>query len=665
MSTRYRAHTLAGCTTAALLLASAMTPAAAQSPARAPLAVDSARITISGTSNVHAYTAATTNVRLTGAQVASTVAGPDFWTLVTKPGGLEGFEVTIAAATLSSPKEGLDKNMHKALKVTEHPDITFRLMRLEAGAAPGSLQAVGVLRIAGVTREVTLPIETALTAETLKVTGELPLLMTDYGITPPKAMLGMLKTDPKVVVTFEVTLSERSAPSTAAFASGPSAEDPPAEEPKKTPNAAPADTDEDADVASALDAWKKGRQIPLQYYRAQDQRGINVFETTKDPGAEFKGVRIDFGAAFTSQVQNLVHRNTAAPVVVGGVNTNQLQNIGFGFNNSTANLYLNAQLAPGVRVALTSYLSARHHNETWVKDGYIQIDESPLDIVPLKALMQIITLRVGHFEINYGDAHFRRSDNGNALYNPFVGNYILDAFTTEIGAEAYLKTKGIIAMASVTGGEIRGTVVTPGQRGPAFIGKLGVDRQVKKDLRVRLTGSMYRADKAMSSTLYGGDRAGSRYYWVMENTAATESAQFTSGLINPGFKNKVTAMQVNPFVKFRGLEVFGVIEKAEGMASTEVTERTFKQYAVDTVYRFLPDEKLFVGVRYNKAYGELPGITGDAGANRWQIGGGWFIMPGLLAKVEYVDQKYFGYPAANIKNGGRFRGVMLEGVVAF
>jgi hypothetical protein len=267
-------------------------------------------------------------------------------------------------------------------------------------------------------------------------------------------------------------------------------------------------------------------------------------------------------------------------------------------------------------------------------------------------------------EINYGDAHFRRSDNGNAIYNPFVGNYIMDAFTTEVGGEVYLKAKSLIAMASITGGEVRGTVLTPGQRGPAFIGKLGVDRQVKKDLRVRLTGSMYRADKALSNTLYGGDRAGSRYYWVMENTAATESAQFTSGLINPGFRNKVAAYQVNPFVKFRGLEVFGVIERAEGRALTEVTERTFNHYAVDTVYRLAAD-KLFVGVRYNKAEGELPGITSDAGAKRWQVGGGWFITPGLLAKVEYVDQKYFGYPAANIKNGGRFKGLMLEGVVAF
>ena len=48
-----------------------------------------------------------------------------------------------------------------------------------------------------------------------------------------------------------------------------------------------------------------------------------------------------------------------------------------------------------------------------------------------------------------------------------------------------------------------------------------------------------------------------------------------------------------------------------------------------------------------------------------EFGGGWFITPGLLAKAEYVNQTYFGYPAGNIKNGGKFDGLMLEGVVAF
>jgi hypothetical protein len=48
----------------------------------------------------------------------------------------------------------------------------------------------------------------------------------------------------------------------------------------------------------------------------------------------------------------------------------------------------------------------------------------------------------------------------------------------------------------------------PGQRGPTFIGKAGFDRKVRPDLRIRMTGSDYKSDKAMSSTLYGGDRAG-------------------------------------------------------------------------------------------------------------------------------------------------------------
>jgi hypothetical protein len=409
----------------------------------------------------------------------------------------------------------------------------------------------------------------------------------------------------------------------------------------------------------------KARPILMQYFRPYDQRGINIFETPKDPGVEYTGFKLDFGAAFTSQVQNISHSNTATPVMVNGVNTNQLADIGFGFNNSTANLYLNAQLAKGIRVALSTYLSSRHHNETWVKDGYILIDGSPIDHDMLNLLMQFVTLRIGHFEINYGDAHFRRTDNGNAVYNPFVGNYILDSFTTEIGAEVYLRANNVMVMGAVTGGEIRGTVLTPEKRSPAIIGKVGYDRKVKPDLRVRLTGSMYHTERAMSNTLFGGDRAGSRYYYVVENTAATESAQFTSGLINPGFRNEVTAIQVNPFVKYRGFEVFGVLERAEGRAVTESTNREFTQYAVDAVYRFLPSEKAFAGVRFNKVEGQLQGIANDVTADRWQVGGGWFILPGLLAKVEYVNQKFDGYPANNIRNGGKFHGVIAEGVVAF
>ena len=206
MALRRSAHTVLGCGLAFALYLGANGIAAARQESAAPLGIDTARVTIAGTSNIHAYTASTTVVRVTRAQLAAGIAGPNFWEGIVKLGALEAFEVAIPAANLASPKEGLDKNMHKALKVEQHPDITFRLLRIEPAAA-GALKAVGLLKIAGVEHEVALAIKTQRVESGLAVKGDLTLLMTDYGIKPPTAMLGMLKTDPKVTVTFETVVA--------------------------------------------------------------------------------------------------------------------------------------------------------------------------------------------------------------------------------------------------------------------------------------------------------------------------------------------------------------------------------------------------------------------------------------------------------------------------
>jgi hypothetical protein len=184
----------------------AVVPAAAmREAASTPLTLGATRVTLSGTSNIHAYTASTTAARLVRLQLANgaLAAGLDE---MLKPGAIEAFEIAIPAATLTSPREGLDKNMHKALKATEHPDITFRLSRFEGAGASGAVRGVGTLTIAGVQREVALALKLQRHDASFTVTGEVTLLMTDFGIAPPKAMLGMLKTDPKVTVTFETVL---------------------------------------------------------------------------------------------------------------------------------------------------------------------------------------------------------------------------------------------------------------------------------------------------------------------------------------------------------------------------------------------------------------------------------------------------------------------------
>jgi hypothetical protein len=276
---------------------------------------------------------------------------------------------------------------------------------------------------------------------------------------------------------------------------------------------------------------------------------------------------------------------------------------------------------------------------------------------------------VGHNDVNFGDVHYRRTDGGNGMYNPFVENYIMDAFSTEIGGEVQFKKAGFLGSVTVTNGEINGRVEVADKIAPSYIVKVGYDSQLNEDLRVRLTGSMYTTKKSNSNTLYGGDRTGSRYYLVLANGAAatTAAANFTTGRFNPGFRNEITSIIINPYVKFQGIEFFGNIEFANGAAATETETRAASQYAADLIYRFGATEQFYVAGRYNTVASELLfGPTkADITINRIVGAAGWFVTPNILAKLEYVTQTYDGYPAANILSEGKFNGLMISANVGF
>ncbi|WP_194775665.1 hypothetical protein [Pararhodonellum marinum] len=411
--------------------------------------------------------------------------------------------------------------------------------------------------------------------------------------------------------------------------------------------------------------FSQGLQRDMQFWRPYDQRGVNVFETGKADSVAYEGMRVRIGGHFTQQYQNISHSNTSEAVLnANGVNTNQLMEIGSGTNLATANLNIDVILADGIRLNLITYLSSRHHPEAWVKGGYIQVDKLPFFGNP-EWFSKYLTLRVGHMEINYGDAHFRRTDNGNAMWNPFVGNYIMDAFTTEVGAELFFQSNGWLAMAAVTGGEIQGGITNPQARRNNFIGKFGYDNVVAEDLRVRLTGSIYTTPGSNRNTLWGGDRTGSRYYWVMENTLASVSGNFTSGRFNPNQTDNITAWVINPFIKYKGLEFFGNFEQSTGSTAAETENRTWNQLGLDLMYRFGNQEKFYVAGRYNEVNGPLSGSNLEVSIDRIQVGGGWFVTKNILAKIEYVNQNYSGFASTDIRNGGRFHGLMIEGVVGF
>jgi hypothetical protein len=373
----------------------------------------------------------------------------------------------------------------------------------------------------------------------------------------------------------------------------------------------------------------------------------------------------------------------------------RLNDLGNNFNLPAANLTFGAQLADGVRVNMDLYLSSRHHNETWVKGGYLQIDK--LDFIKkdlLAGIMKYTTIKVGQMENNYGDSHFRRTDNGNALLNPFIEANIMDSFETEMGMEVYYNRGGLVSMIGLTNGKLNqgvaefipseATETAPDPNttvSPTILAKLGYDKQLNDDLRIRITGS-YNHNANMSANPWGSDRAGSRYFGVMshQDYAYNGTAQAnnfdpktysTTGRFSPGYANWYTAFMINPFLKYRGLEFFGTLELTSG-GDKKGTDDTRKvdQYAADLVYRFGESEKFYVGARYNIVSGKLSNASDKVNVDRFEASAGWFMTKNIIAKLAYTAQNYSDYSqysggALNDLYGGSFDGIMFEAAISF
>jgi hypothetical protein len=330
-----------------------------------------------------------------------------------------------------------------------------------------------------------------------------------------------------------------------------------------------------------------------------------------------------------------------------------------------------------------------------VKGGYLQVDQ--LDFIKegfASAIMDITTVRAGMDELNYGDAHFRRSDNARALYNPFVGNYIMDAFTTEPFLEVNLQPNDLIIVGGISNGLLNpttskamtsffsGAYQGTAEWKPTYYGKLGFDKRVNPNLRLRLTGSIYTAQGANNGNhLYGGDRAGSRYYnvfsWIAADSSAVNSNDF-SARFNPGF-NKETAFQINPFIQYGGLEFFGIIEQTMGNNGADNRENgQYTQIGAELLYRFGSNDQFYLGGRYNSVSGH--GDYAEGGnepdtktVDRLNLGGGWFMTKHILVKLEYVNQQYdenfrgtrADPTAPNNLTEGQFSGIMLEAVISY
>lgn len=408
----------------------------------------------------------------------------------------------------------------------------------------------------------------------------------------------------------------------------------------------------------------KNRVILLFMAMALSVGAFGQFEQDQLKKEDFQDLKVKVGGDFAMQYQMLNHHADSTLIPLGK-----------GFNLPTANFTIDALLAPGIRVNLETYLSSRHHNEAWVKGGYLVLDELPfLNSPTIDRLMEHLTLKVGDMEINYGDAHFRRTDNGHAISNPFVGNYILDAFSTQVAVEAMYRNSGWLLMGAISNGSLKPSLVgysastktyTPydTHKELAFYWKAGYDKQINDDLRLRLTLSGYHSPDNHSGALYNSDRAGSRYYLIM-NRAKNDAGDVDitknhlSGNFGPGTVIKDNSFMANLFTKYKGLEVFGTWESFRGKLPNK-SDSEYNQYAIEGLYRFGKEEQFYAGARYNAVNNDL-----DQTVNRFQVAAGWYMLKQVMMKLEYVKQDYNKFTALYGEDAG-FDGFMFEAAISF
>lgn len=118
-------------------------------------------------------------------------------------------EVTVPVEAIACKNKTMDKKVRKAFNVEAHPVIryTFSAAEVQAGAEEGPvvLNTTGRLTMAGTARDLSMAVTGERLADgRLRFSGQVPLLMTDFGIKPPTALLGTLKTGDRVVVHFDV-----------------------------------------------------------------------------------------------------------------------------------------------------------------------------------------------------------------------------------------------------------------------------------------------------------------------------------------------------------------------------------------------------------------------------------------------------------------------------
>ena len=298
------------------------------------------------------------------------------------------------------------------------------------------------------------------------------------------------------------------------------------------------------------------------------------------------------------------------------------------------------------------YLASRNHpSTTYGNEGYLLMKDVPENLQSLQFLKPIfkhVDLKAGAFLVDFGDQQDWRSNNAKVQKNPLVGNFVIDPNFVSVGVQAMSKPGRFGWVGGVTNGTNTEDFSTG--RGYAFNGKLYA-YPVKS---LRISGSGYRVNHEESvsgrATLFSGNRSGERYGAVLGGGQAPGDVLPNTGKDMTAYQGDMTfdssTMPVKLYAHYGMTRDTDVNGPASG-----TPEEKWSYYAAQAMYKLSPT--VYAVARYSGAKaGEISGVASNGKVYRIQAGGGLWITRNMLAKLEYVNQKYTGFASGVVLNNG-------------
>ena len=197
-------------TLATLVGLAAGTAGAAGAQATAPLAVrPESKVSLSGTSTLHAWTCASSQlsakIAVDPAALTQGAVAPANTPLAVK------VDVPVKAIKCEKGAK-MEENLYKALKADANPSIDYVLETHTvvpgATADQFTIRTTGRLTVAGQSKTISMDVAANRLADGgAQGTARLAILMTDFGIKPPVMMLGTLRVGNEVKIDLNVKLS--------------------------------------------------------------------------------------------------------------------------------------------------------------------------------------------------------------------------------------------------------------------------------------------------------------------------------------------------------------------------------------------------------------------------------------------------------------------------